>query len=108
MNLSSGVEGLVLKYPCQITFGSSIGKERLEGCAESSHVQGKVSGQCQGTVGGSRVCQAGWGWEMADCWPLDEAGAGRLDGQMGRDWGAGEWGFHQAEAAVQVLSVAAV
>lgn len=35
------------------SFGSSIGKERLEGCAESSYVQGKVSGQCQGTMGGS-------------------------------------------------------
>lgn len=35
------------------SFGSSIGEKRLEGCAESSHVQGKVSGQCQGAVGGS-------------------------------------------------------
>ena len=48
------------------------------------------------------------GWvgmgRWARCWPLNEGGAGRLDEQMGQGWG----GSHQAEAAVQVPSVAAV
>lgn len=110
----TGMETQFLGWPLKAVgkwgASQSLWHPKAEGCAEAAGTGAGALEVCRHLLANSifRVCQAGWGWEMADCWPLDEAGAGRLDGQMGRDWGAGEWGSHQAEAAVQVLSVAAV